>query len=81
MKFDALQQLIRECLQEVLAEDEAKCAWCGKSLKSGLSLGGSVSHGICQDCKKDMEQQVADMKAGKPPKDTGKPSSIQDFSK
>jgi hypothetical protein len=35
---------------------EIICAWCGLHL--GWTSGEGVSHGICDKCKKEMEQEI-----------------------
>ena len=36
------------------------CAWCGHIIKAGNEE--VVSHGICDNCKREQEQMLANMK-------------------
>lgn len=38
------------------AEPAVICAWCGK-VKSGSIYHGAASHGICEECAKEIERK------------------------
>jgi hypothetical protein len=63
MKQADLKALIRECLQEVLAEGDRVCMDCDTKLGSDPRING-VSHGICPACLEKRKIELRGMKAG-----------------
>jgi len=63
-------QLVRECIEEVLSEEGRRiCAWCKKDM--GEYEGQGNTHSICPDCEKqvyaDLEKMKQDIAMENPP--------------
>lgn len=58
------QQLIRECIKEVLEEVEGRrvCAWCKKDMGAIGDGQPGDSHGICDDCLEKMKAELPALK-------------------
>ena len=65
MNKSQLSNIIRECIQEVLSEEDAGrrvCAWCRKDLGAVRDGKPGDSHGVCPDC---LEKLIKDVPSKK----------------
>ena len=64
MKPTRFQQLVKECLQEILDEVEGRrvCAWCKKDMGAIGDGQPGDSHGICPTCAAEFQKQINAMK-------------------
>jgi hypothetical protein len=56
MTPNKFNQLVKECIQEILSEGRLICAWCNKDI--GEFAGEGDSHGMCPVC---YEKQMAEL--------------------
>ena len=59
MTSSRFQELVKECIEEVLLETGRRvCAWCKKDMGAMEDGQPGDSHGICPDCAAKFQQDL-----------------------